>query len=149
MVMDCFLPNTNRAEVDENSIRLVTQFLKVTNEGKYCDAAIFVGLGSSDVIPPTKKDSGERREDVETLTPPTKNPPVHLSNLKKRTPKPRGGSCGRKAHLRSQSVSLKEWYDLCDVVISLSKEKDEAKENGLLGRGRTNTKMLSVEANRA
>lgn len=72
--------------------------------------------------------------------------PLHLSNLKQRSYKARGGGRGGRSHLRNSSGLSDDDGNLCDVVISPSKELEEAEERGFLERKRGTAQIISVAA---
>ncbi|KAM2301703.1 hypothetical protein FF1_032429 [Malus domestica] len=54
-MMDCFPPNTNRAEIDKEGNQLATQFLKAINKGKYSKGEMFASMGVREEGPSIKK----------------------------------------------------------------------------------------------
>lgn len=152
--MDCFPPGTNISEVDAQSLILAAQMVQASNGNVNENRGPreeFLGYGENrrvtsdgentqtevdphkkkrgDVVPPTSP-SKKRK----TLKYPNCGRPLQLSNLKKKNSRVKGG--GRKGR---STVSIhvdprKMEGQLCEVVVSPSKEWEEAERCGLLGQ---------------
>lgn len=132
-IKDCFPPKTNLLEVNQQSLLHASQMVHQVNSGNDPLGSEFIHFIKKAHV---------------TLNP-NSGRPLHLFNLKTRGSKPRWGGHGAMSFNRSgytPCIDERNPLELCDVVISPSKELVEAEECGMINRkrGYSNAKIVAV-----
>ncbi|KAM1949580.1 hypothetical protein ACFX15_009619 [Malus domestica] len=145
-VKDCFPPGTIISDVNAQSLAAAAQMVQASNVDvrRQVDPSVETmrngetNQGPMDEVNTQQKGNPKKggRNDVELLTPQTKKQktlrhpnyghPLHLSNLKKKSSRLRGRNRGGRSTATSYVDLEQQEGQWCEVVVSPSKEMEEA-----------------------